>query len=767
MKVLGPWCVALAAALACSVASGQLRAEDQVPLGEDRRLRYDGDDLLDAHVETQAELEALEALAVTIWSEHPGVGNVMVQVDEGVRGQLEALGIEYRVLHEDVQVHIDAEWAAMRQAAQQRGGSWHDSYHQYNDIVARFDGYAAAYPALTTRESAGTSLQGRDIPAIRVTGPGDASERPVIIINGAQHAREWVSSATLTYITERLLEDYGSDQRVTDLLDSTEVVIVPVVNPDGYVYTWTNERLWRKNRRGGYGVDLNRNWAEGWGGEGSSGNTGSDIYRGTAPFSEPETAALRDYTLADGDRVAASVDYHSFGQLIMWPWGYDFIDPPEPDLTRFRTIGFGIRDHILASGGVPYTAQASYDLYLSAGTAQDWFYAETGGLAYTIELRDTGDFGFVLPPSLILPTATENWAGFLHLAAESTRPLVIAVVGGAPETLGASEGSTVGVTIGDGLNDYVPGSGMLHTSVNGGAYSSTPLLALGGNDFEAQFSEFLCGSSVSYYFTAEADDGSVVSLPAGGAAAPFEATALESDTIFADAMEAGTNGWTADLPGDTASTGQWQRANPQGTSAQPEDDHTVAGVNCWITGASAGGSVGSFDIDNGFTTLVSPLLDASGAAADGVDAYLVYHRWYSNDQGAAPNADSMPVEISDDDGATWTQLELVTENLNRWERREFNIGDFVTPSDAVRVRFVARDLGEGSIVEAGVDDLSLEIRGCPCGPADLNCDGELNFFDVQEFLDLFASQDPAADLNNDGEFNFFDIQEYLDLFADG
>jgi hypothetical protein len=767
MKVFGPWCVAVAAALACSAASGQLRAADRVPLDHDGRVRYDGDDLVEAHVESTAELEVLESLAVTIWDDRPGVGTVLAQLDEGVRSRLAALGIEHRLIHDDVQTLIDAEWDANRLAQQQRGGSWHNSYHQYNDIVTHFDELAAAYPALAARESAGTSLEGRDLPAIRITGPGDASGRPLILISACQHAREWISPAVATYITERLLEDYGSDQRVTDLLDAAEVVIIPVANPDGYVYTWTSQRLWRKNRRGGYGVDLNRNWAQGWGGEGSSGNTNNETYRGAGPFSEPETSAIRDYALGFGDRLVASIDFHSFSQLILWPWGYDYIDPPEPDHTRFETVGTGIRDAMLSVGGVPYTAEPSYDLYLASGNAPDWFYANIGSLSFTIELRDTGNFGFELPPSQILPTVTENWAGFMYFAEQATRPLSITVDGGPPAFVGASEGSTVDVTIADGASTYVPGSGMLHAGTGGGAYTDIPLTALGGGTYRAQFPSFLCGADVSYYFTAEAASGATVSLPSGGAAAPFDATALETSVAFADDMEGGTNGWTAGVPGDDATTGQWERANPQGTSAQPEDDHTAAGVNCWITGASSGGSVGANDIDNGTTTLVSPRLDASAAAADGLDAYLVYYRWYSNDQGAAPNADSMPVEVSNDDGATWTQLELVSENLNRWERRAFNLADFVTPTDAIRVRFRARDASDGSIVEAGVDDLAIEIRGCPCAPADLNCDGTLDFFDVQEFLELFAAHDPAADLNNDGAFNFFDVQEYLELFANG
>ncbi len=766
MKNFGRWSIAVVVAMGVNAASAQLLA-DQVSLDEDRRIRYDDDDLVDAQILTQKQLAAINDIAVTIWSEHPGIGTVRIQINEGTRGQLDALGIRYRVVHENVQELIDAEWASIQAAANLRGGTWYDTYHQYNQIVSRLNDLAAAHPNLTVRESAGTSIEGRDIPVVRITGPGDASNRPVVFINGGQHAREWVGPATVMYIAERLMEDYGSNPRVTDLLNAAEVVIAPIVNPDGYVYSWTNQRLWRKNRRNGHGVDLNRNWGWEWGGLGSSGDTDSDIYRGSAPFSEPETTAIRDYVLADSARIVASIDYHSFSQLILWPWGYDEVDPPAAEFDRFETIGFGIRDEILDAGGLPYTPQPSYDLYPAAGNAVDWFYGATGSTAYTIELRDTGDFGFILPADQILPTAQENWAGFLYFAEETIKPISVVLADNAPMSIGATTPTTLDLSVLDGSSYYLIGSTRFLTSTNGGPFVESQLDTITHNTYHAVFPTTACGSTVEFYFTAMAGNGATVSLPAGGANDPFVAVSTESTSVFFDAMESGTNGWTAGVSGDDATTGQWERGNPQATNAQPADDASENGVNCWITGASAGGGIGTFDVDDGTTTLVSPLFDASAAAADGVDAILSYARWYSNDQGNSPNADSMPVEISNNDGASWVQLELVTENLNRWERKEFNIADFVTPTSQMRVRFLARDLGDGSIVEAGVDDFGVETRGCPCAPADTNCDGVLDFFDVQLFLSLFAAQDPAADFNQDGSFDFFDVLGYLDLFSQG
>lgn len=733
---------------------------------QDPRRRVDGHQLVEVRVNTQSQLDALLGLAESVWSENIGLGLLDVQLPPGAVEKLPELGIPHRILHDDVQSLIDAEWAEIQRRNTLRDISWYENYHNYTNVINYLNTLAAAHPTLATVEIAGQSIEGRNIPVIRITAPGDASARPVVFINGTQHAREWISTKVVMYIAESLLTGYGSDTRVTDLLNECEVIIAPIVNPDGFVYTWTNYRLWRKNRRGGYGVDLNRNWSVGWGGAGSDGFTSSEVYRGTAPFSEPETDAIRSFVESDG-RVVAAIDYHSYSQLILWPWSYDYLDPPADELARFTDVAYAMRQEILNAGGVPYSPQPSYDLYLAAGVASDWFYGAANAFAYTIELRDDGFYGFELPPSQILPTCQENWPAFLYFAEQAIRPVVISIPGGAPATASTDQPTVFNVTISDAASSYEPGTGMLHYRVGSSSFTSAPLTSLGGGLFQAALPSAPCGSSIDFYITADSTDGRTVSLPSAGPDAPFTATAVEITIAFEDNMESGTGAWIAGVAGDTATTGQWELANPQGTAAQPEDDHSNPGTMCWVTGALAGSSLGTYDVDNGATTLITPRLDASPAQADGIDAWLVYYRWYSNDQGAAPNSDSMPIEISNDDGATWTQLELVTENLNRWERREFNIADFVTPTDQIRVRFVARDLSPGSIVEAAIDDVRLELRGCACAPADMNCDGELNFFDVLIFLDLFSASDPAADFNNDGEFNFFDVLIFLDMFSNG
>jgi len=235
---------------------------------------------------------------------------------------------------------------------------------------------------------------------------------------GGQHAREWIGHATVAYITEQLLSQYATNPIVKAILDEIQFVIVPVVNVDGYVFTWGSNRLWRKNRRantgGSFGVDLNRNWDDHWGGEGSSSNPTSDTYHGTAPFSEPETKAVSVYYQQNGP-YAGAIDYHSYSQLILRPYGWTTQLPPND--AESKLVGDGIRDHILSVHRVQYTSEPSWQLYYTAGTAQDWFYAAGKALlAYTIELRDTGTYGFQLPPAQIIPTGEENWAAFLYFA---------------------------------------------------------------------------------------------------------------------------------------------------------------------------------------------------------------------------------------------------------------------------------------------------------------------------------------------------------------
>jgi hypothetical protein len=163
-------------------------------------------------------------------------------------------------------------------------------------------------------------------------------------------------------------------------------------------------------------------------------------------------------------------------------------------------------------------------------------------------------------------------------------------------------------------------------------------------------------------------------------------------------------GWLAGAPGDDASTGLWVRVDPVGTEAQPEDDHTPMGTMCWVTGQHlAGQTIGYNDVDGGSTTLLSPVYDFTGAT----EASLSYWRWYSNDQGSAPGEDYWDVYASNDGGQSWTSLEHTNVSGNAWENQSLDLLSVFPTPGLVQVKFVASDLGSGSIVEGAVDDFSI------------------------------------------------------------
>jgi hypothetical protein len=242
--------------------------------------------------------------------------------------------------------------------------------------------------------------------------------------------------------------------------------------------------------------------------------------------------------------------------------------------------------------------------------------------------------------------------------------------------------------------------------VDGGAFSEVPMTASASPDEYVGYipAQPAC-TTVEYYIFAADDVGYDATDPVG---APDEIHSflIGFDTVFEDDFET-DKGWTAGLPSDDATTGMWERCDPQGTEAQPEDDHTASGTEAYITQCAAGTSQGSWDVDNGTTTLVSPTLDVSSYAS----ATLSYYRWFSNNTGAEPDQDYWVVRITD--GFNWATIESTNASERSWTQMSFDIGSYVTLTDQVQIYFIASDLAPGSIVECGVDDFL--VTGCTGG----------------------------------------------------
>lgn len=290
-------------------------------------------------------------------------------------------------------------------------------YHTYAEIDKELHDLQVAFPQIAKVFDLGQSHEERKIWAIKISDNVSVEEdEPEILFMGGHHAREWISVDVPFLLAKYLLENYSADASITNYVDQGEIWIIPLLNPDGHQHSVTANRLWRKNRKnngdGTFGVDLNRNYSFQWGGPGSSGDTFSEIYRGPEPFSEPETKTIRDF-MNQHDFVAM-VSYHSYSQLVLYPWGYT--SSAAPDEVLLDHLANTMSDSILTVHGKMYIAQQSSDLYLASGDATDWLYGETRVPSYTIELRPTSAFpGFQLPESEIQPTFEENLPAALFL----------------------------------------------------------------------------------------------------------------------------------------------------------------------------------------------------------------------------------------------------------------------------------------------------------------------------------------------------------------
>ncbi|KAI1422827.1 hypothetical protein F5Y12DRAFT_579992 [Xylaria sp. FL1777] len=301
------------------------------------------------------------------------------------------------------------------------GLEWFDAYHPYADHLLYWADLHAAFPNNSELIVAGNSFEGRPIQGIHLWGKGGKDSKPAIFFNGNVHAREWITSIVVEYILYQIVAGYEDDELVQKVLDNYDFYVLPVVNPDGFVYTQTTDRLWRKNRQTrsnttAVGTDINRNWKVGWGGDGSSPNPSSETFSGFAPHDTPETAALAAYTakLRDQHGIKLYIDWHSYAQVILLSYGYTCTEFPA-NLDEQTALAAGIA----AAIAKPYNTTFDYGpgclvLYQSSGNGRDYL-TDVGKaqFGWGIELRDT-QYGFVLPPEQILPSGIEVWEGLKY-----------------------------------------------------------------------------------------------------------------------------------------------------------------------------------------------------------------------------------------------------------------------------------------------------------------------------------------------------------------
>jgi carboxypeptidase T len=310
-------------------------------------------------------------------------------------------------------------------ASQTRGGI-NGAYHTYLELQADLFALERSHPDIAKIFDIGDSHEKRHIYALKISDNVALEEEEAeILFTGCHHAREWISVEVPFLLGKYLVENYATDPEVKRLVDRSEIWIVPLVNPDGLEYSIHVYRYWRKNRRdsghGNFGVDLNRNYGYQWGldDEGSSPDPGSSVYRGPAPFSEPETQAVRDLFLRKNFR--AMISYHSFSQVILYPWGYTVQTSDRNE--EMRTIAAEMSRRIQAVNGRTYAYGQSSgpSMYLTNGDTTDWTFGIAGIPSYTIELPPIDELsgGFFNRQEDIDPIFTENLPAALYLVDRS------------------------------------------------------------------------------------------------------------------------------------------------------------------------------------------------------------------------------------------------------------------------------------------------------------------------------------------------------------
>ncbi|XP_062989981.1 carboxypeptidase A2 [Elgaria multicarinata webbii] len=366
------------------------------------------------------ELEALEPLQLDFWR-FPSYPNepadVQVPFDclQVVKVFLESHQIKYYILIEDIQAIVDEETRNMDYNQQRERGSSsfnYGAYHSLDIIYKAMDDIVAEHPQLVSKIQIGESYEKQPLNVLKFSTGG--TNRPAIWIDAGIHAREWVTQATALWTAEKIASDYSHDPLVTSLLNTMDVFLMVVANPDGYVFSQTKNRMWRKTRSripGStcIGVDPNRNWDAGFGGPGSSDNPCSDSYSGPSPFSEVEVRSIADFIKSHGN-FKAFISIHSYSQLLMYPYGYKCTNAR--DYKELEEVANAAANSLSSLYGTKYrVGDICHVIYQASGGSIDWTYDYGIKYSFAFELRDTGRYGFLLPANQIIPTAQETWLG--------------------------------------------------------------------------------------------------------------------------------------------------------------------------------------------------------------------------------------------------------------------------------------------------------------------------------------------------------------------
>ncbi|MFJ4830308.1 M14 family metallopeptidase [Streptomyces sp. NPDC088747] len=305
-------------------------------------------------------------------------------------------------------------------------------YHNYAEMTSDISSVIAQYPSLVSQRVIGTSYQGRNIVALKISdNVGTDEAEPEVLFTHHQHAREHLTVEMALYLLKELTSDYGTDSRVTSMVNSREIWIIPDLNPDGGEYDIASGayRSWRKNRQPNsgssyVGTDLNRNWNYQFGCcGGSSGSTSSETYRGASPESAPEVKVVANFVrsrvVGGTQQIKAGVDFHTYSQLVLWPYGYTTANTAPGMTLDDRNAFAAVGGKMAASNG--YTPEQASDLYITDGSIDDWLWGNQKIFAYTFEMypSSASGGGFYPPDEVIVRETSRNRDAVLQLLENS------------------------------------------------------------------------------------------------------------------------------------------------------------------------------------------------------------------------------------------------------------------------------------------------------------------------------------------------------------
>ena len=710
--------------------------------------RYGGMSIATVTVENPQQLEMLRDAGVRSLACFDHAGPTPMLLDDAMIRLVKKHQIEIEIIETNIDRRLK-NFERQREIARTRGlGGWYSDYKTWDEVNAKIAMLASNAPEITSTFIVGASYEGREILGIRITAPGDATDRPSVLFNGCQHAREWIAVMVPVYVAEYLIEGWNSDSEIQTLLETTQVIIVPIVNPDGYEYTYApdGDRFWRKNRRVNdgscTGVDLNRNWNVDWnGGDSTSTNTCSDVYVGLYPFSEPETSAMRNLIIAEPNLVA-HIDFHNYSQLVLEAWAYTS-DPPDR-INVIKALSGSMSDAIESVHGEIYVAGGNELLYPADGTFQDWS-SVFGALGYTIELRPTGWPGFDLPPEEILPTCEENFAATIAMLRFVNQSIVVTFPNSPPQFVQQGQLNSFDITIDSIFGEPIDASSaILHVRYgNSGSFATRPIQNNGLGSFTVELPASMCNLSSEYYFTVAFQGGETARYP-------------EGDEVLTAGVSTALYEWSMDVEPNWTTQGLWDWGTPLGGGGDYGNPDPTSGA----TGSAVMGYNLAGDYEN---NLFEKHLTTEPMSFLNQDAVQLLFKRHLN-VGESP-WDHATISVSVENGL-WSDIwtNQITIEDDQWIGVSYDISEIVGGHQNVRIRWTMGDTnGAWQYSGWNIDDVELNISSSGGILGDVNCDGIVNITDILSIISAWGECAAVCneDIVPDGIINVSDLLQVI------